>query len=145
MATFDFPREYGVDLNAKTTFGSARAIQKRIEDVVSGQIKDFLVMDEGKEVTLIGEAPSQAVRETAILLAGNVKGTARVNDDALMVQNAETKPEVSFHRVEEGHTLASISEAEYGDAGNAIQVRQANDFLLDGNEEVEPGQTIRLP
>jgi len=145
MATFDFTRDTGVKLDAETTIESARAIQQRIEDVIPGQVKDLVVMDGGTEVTVLGEAASEDVRETAILLAGNVKGIAQVNDDALMVRDAETKAAPAFRTVQSGETLASISEETYGDAGNAIQIRQANDFLLDASGDVTPGQTIRLP
>ncbi|NBC86397.1 MAG: hypothetical protein GVY25_09420, partial [Bacteroidetes bacterium] len=68
MATFDFTRDTGVALDAETTIESARAIQRRIEDVIPGQVKDLVVMDGGTEVTVLGEAASEDVRETAILL-----------------------------------------------------------------------------
>lgn len=144
MATFDFSPDAGVELDAETTIGSARAIQQRIEDVIPGQITDLLVMDGGDEVTVIGEAPTEEARETAILLAGNVKGIAHVNDDALMIKNVEEKPDPALRTVAPGETIASISEAVYGDAGNAIQIRQANAFLLDDGDAY-PGLTIRLP
>jgi hypothetical protein len=144
MATFDFSPDAGVELDVETTIGSARAIQQRIEDVIPGQITDLLVMDDGDEVTVIGEAPTEEARETAILLAGNVKGIAHVNDDALMITDTDEKPEPAFRTVEPGETLERISEEVYGDAGNAIQIRQANAFLLDDGE-AHPGLTIRLP
>jgi nucleoid-associated protein YgaU len=145
MGIFDFFRDKGKDVEAETTVDTAEAIQTMLETVMPGQIKDLVVTDTGGEVTLIGVAQNEEVREKAILMAGNVKGVSSVNDDALMVEQVEEKPEPTFYTIQKGDSLSKIAKAEYGDAMKWKALFAANEGIIEDPDLIYPGQVIRIP
>jgi len=145
MGIFDFFKDKGKEVEAETTVDTAEAIQRMLETVMPGQIKDLVVTDTGGEITLIGEAMTEEVREKAILMAGNVKGVSAVNDDALMVEEAEEKPEPKFYTIQGGDSLSKIAKAEYGDAMKWKALYEANEGIIEDPDMIYPGQVIRIP
>jgi nucleoid-associated protein YgaU len=145
MGIFDFFKDKGKDVEAETTVDTAEAIQQMLETVMPGQIKDLVVTDTGGEVTLIGVAQSEEVREKAILMAGNVKGVSSVNDDALVVEQVEEKPEPTFYTIKSGDSLSKIAKAEYGDAMKWKALFEANKGVIEDPDLIYPGQVIRIP
>lgn len=145
MGIFDFFRDKGKDVEAETTVDTAEAIQQMLETVMPGQIKDLVVTDTGGEVTLIGVAQTEEVREKAILMAGNVKGVSSVNDDALMVEQVEEKPEPTFYTIQKGDSLSKIAKAQYGDAMKWKALFEANEGVIEDPDLIYPGQVIRIP
>ena len=145
MGIFDFFRDKGKDVEAETTVDTAKAIQQMLETVMPGQIKDLVVTDTDGEITLIGLAQTEEVREKAILMAGNVKGVSTVNDDALMVEQVEEKPEPKFYTIQKGDSLSKIAKAEYGDAMKWKALHKANEGIIDDPNLIYPGQVIRIP
>ena len=92
--------------------------------------------------TLKGEAPSQAAREKAILVVGNVDHVARV-DDQMTVATAE--PESKFYTVKSGDNLSKIAKEMYGDANQYPKIFEANKPMLKDPDEIFPGQVLRIP
>ncbi|MDX1389184.1 MAG: peptidoglycan-binding protein LysM [Acidobacteriota bacterium] len=93
-------------------------------------------------VTLSGAAPSQAVREKAVLLAGNTAGVGRV-DDQLTVERPE--PEARMYTVIAGDSLSRIAKQFYGDAKKYPVIFEANRPMLKDPNKIYPGQVLRIP
>jgi len=113
--------------------------------VMPGQISDLVVTDDDGTVTLIGQAATPEVREKAILMAGNVQGVGKVNDDALTVAEVEEKPEPTFYTIQKGDSLSKIAKAQYGSAMQWKALFEANQGIIDDPDRIYPGQTIRIP
>lgn len=145
MGIFDFFKSKGREVEAETTVGTAEAIQRMLTTVLSGQISDLVVTDDDGVVTLVGEAANEEVREKAILMAGNVKGVEKVNDDALTVAEGEDEAEPNFYTIQKGDSLSKIAKREYGDAMKWKALFEANKEVIEDPDMIYPGQTIRLP
>jgi len=145
MGIFDFFRDKGKEVEATTTVETAEAIQRMLETVMPGQISDLVVTDDDGTVTLIGQAATPEVREKAILMAGNVQGVGKVNDDALTVAEVEEKPEPTFYTIQKGDSLSKIAKAQYGSAMQWKALFEANKGIIDDPDMIYPGQTIRIP
>jgi nucleoid-associated protein YgaU len=145
MGIFDFFRDKGREVEAETTVGTAEAIQRMLSTVLSGQIADLVVTDDDGVVTLVGEAATEEVREKAILMAGNVKGVEKVNDDALTVADGEDEAEPKFYTIQKGDSLSKIAKREYGDAMKWKALFEANKEVIEDPDMIYPGQTIRIP
>lgn len=145
MGIFDFFRDKGREVEAETTVGTAEAIQRMLSTVLSGQIADLVVTDDDGVITLVGEAATEEVREKAILMAGNVKGVEKVNDDALTVADDKDEAEPKFYTIQKGDSLSKIAKREYGDAMKWKALFEANEEVIEDPDMIYPGQTIRIP
>ena len=101
-------------------------------------------------VTLHGEADSEAIREKAVLLAGNIKGVEAVNDDELKVrvpagEDVPPPKTSTFYTIEKGDTLSKIAKREYGSADKWDVLFDANREVIGHPDRIYPGQTIRIP
>jgi nucleoid-associated protein YgaU len=96
----------------------------------------------GHKVTLTGNADTQATREKAVLMVGNVDGIGQV-DDQLKVANPE--PEATYYEVEKGDTLSKIAAHHYGNANKYPVIFEANRPMLKDPDEIYPGQKLRIP
>ncbi|NJK89919.1 MAG: peptidoglycan-binding protein LysM [Myxococcales bacterium] len=92
--------------------------------------------------TVSGAVDTQEIREKIILLVGNTKGVAQV-DDRLTVSNEE--PASVFHTVQKGDTLSKIAKANYGDAMKYPLIFEANRPMLKDQDLIYPGQVLRIP
>ena len=145
MGIFDFFRDKGREVEAETTVGTAEAIQRMLSTVLSGQIADLVVTDDDGVITLVGEAATEEVREKAILMAGNVKGVEKVNDDALTVADGKDEAEPKFYTIQKGDSLSKIAKREYGNATKWKALFEANEEVIEDPDMIYPGQTIRIP
>lgn len=145
MGIFDFFRDKGREVEAETTVGTAEAIQRMLSTVLSGQIADLVVTDDDGVITLVGEAATEEVREKAILMAGNVKGVEKVNDDALTVADGKDEAEPKFYTIQKGDSLSKIAKREYGNAMKWKALFEANEEVIEDPDMIYPGQTIRIP
>jgi len=92
--------------------------------------------------TIWGTAPSQMVKENAILTIGNCAGVASVDDKMEVVEKA---PEAVFYTVKSGDTLGKIAKEHLGAAGRYTEIFEANQPLLKDPNLIYPGQVLRIP
>src|SRR4030095_7927780 len=96
--------------------------------------------------TVIGQAHSQADREKAVLMVGNIDGIAHV-DDRLQVLALAANPSAErpseFYTVQKGDTRSKIAKHYYGDANKYPQIFEANRPMLSDPDKIYPGQMLR--
>ena len=116
MGLFDFIKGIGKSLTGGGE-DEAAAIQKNIETLLGGQVENLRATFDDGLVTLSGQVESQAAKEKAVLLAGNVKGVEKVSDDHLSVKpkppEAPPEPEFTFYEIVSGDSLSKIAKAHY--------------------------------
>ena len=156
MGFFDFVKGIGKKNNAQpveqpNTPAASEPSAQEIANKLLGLVKGLDLGITGLSVgynsttdlaTLKGEAPSQAAREKAILVVGNVDHVARV-DDQMTVATAE--PESKFYTVQSGDNLSKIAKEVYGDANQYPKIFEANKPMLKDPDEIFPGQVLRIP
>jgi len=130
----------------------AEAIKKEIEDSFSELPVDGLYVSvEDDTVILAGVAKDTAIKEKAILIAGNVEGEAYVNADELVSPeiiastNVRDVPEPVFYTIEKGDTLWGISSDFYKDGSKYPLIVEANLEVIKDADKIYPGQSIRIP
>ena len=130
----------------------AEAIKKEIEDSFSELPVDGLYVSvEDDTVILAGVAKDTAIKEKAILIAGNVEGVAYVNADELVSPeiiastNVRDVPEPVFYTIEKGDTLWGISSDFYKDGSKYPLIVEANLEVIKDADKIYPGQSIRIP
>lgn len=118
-------------------------------------------------VTISGTMPSQEDKEKVVLIVGNVKSIASVNDQIVVaaVGNApeatetvtieaappavtDTAPDDWSSRtytVVSGDTLSGIAKAMYGNANKYHEIFAANQPMLESPDKIYPGQVLRIP
>jgi nucleoid-associated protein YgaU len=106
------------------------------------KVQDLNVEVNGDNVTVWGQADSQATREKVILVLGNTEGIATV-DDRMTVEIPE--PEAQFHTVVKGDYLSKIAKKYYGDAMKYPVIFEANKPMLTDPDKIYPGQVLRIP
>ena len=94
------------------------------------------------QVTVHGQAPTQAAKEKVTLCCGNVSSVTSV-DNQMEVTNPE--PEAQFHDVVRGDTLSAIAKKFYGNANLYPKIFEANKPMLSDPEKIYPGQKLRIP
>ena len=127
------------DLNSK----AAAAIEKYIavQNLGVSHLKVSYDASQGK-VTVVGEAPSQAIKEKVTLCCGNVSNVTAV-DNQMTVSSPE--PEARYHDVVRGDTLSAIAKKYYGDANKYPVIFEANKPMLTHPDKIYPGQKLRIP
>lgn len=159
MGLFDFVREagskvFGGDDDDKSGAEPVRTPDMARADKARGEALEKMIggMDWGVEgldvqlsegrVTIKGQAVSQEVREKVVLLAGNTRGVAQV-DDRMSV--ADPKPEATMYTVKSGDSLSKIAKQHYGDAMKYTVIFEANKPMLKDPNKIYPGQVLRIP
>lgn len=94
------------------------------------------------QVTVHGEAPTQAAKEKVTLCCGNVSGVTSV-ENLMTVTNPE--PEAQYHDVVRGDTLSAIAKKFYGNANLYPKIFEANKPMLSDPDRIYPGQKLRIP
>jgi nucleoid-associated protein YgaU len=99
------------------------------------------------EVTLTGEAATRADYEKAALMAGNVMGISKVNNQMTIkaVPQAAAEPESQTYEIKKGDTLWAIAEKYYGNGANYPKIVEANQPMIKDADEIYPGQVLRIP
>ncbi|MDT0632370.1 peptidoglycan-binding protein LysM [Rubrivirga sp. S365] len=156
MGLLDFIKDAGKQLFDKDE-NAAETIKKEVERALGSNVPTLGVRYDKGRVTLQGEAKSQAAKEKAALIAGNVKGVTSVDDDGLRVagQRAQTAgattaaaPAASrstYYTIQSGDTLSKIAQDKYGDPGDYTKIFEANREVIEDPDKIYPGQQIRLP
>ena len=106
------------------------------------EVKNLNIVINGDTATITGEAYDQATKEKVVLVVGNSKGIATV-DDQMTVENVE--PEAQFHTVASGDTLGKIAKTFYGNAMKYPVIFEANKPMLIDPDKIYPGQVLRIP
>jgi nucleoid-associated protein YgaU len=104
----------------------------------------------GDHVSITGRASSQAEKEKAVLLLGNTRGVAVVEDHIEVVApaapaQAPAQAQARFYTVKSGDSLSKIAAEVYGDANAWRQIFDANQPLLKDPDKIYPGQALRIP
>jgi nucleoid-associated protein YgaU len=157
MGVFNFVREAGakVGLGESPSKAAAEAAKdEELHELQEGNrlLRVVLGLDLGIDkpkvkyddgvATIWGTAPSQAVREKAVLAIGNCAGVASVDDRIDVVEPA---PEALFYTVKKGDTLGAIAREHLGSAKRYPEIFEANKPMLKDANLIYPGQVLRIP
>lgn len=104
-------------------------------------VQDLSIAVKDDVATVGGVAASQTDREKVILVAGNTKGIAQV-DDQLTVRAPDP---ARYYTVVAGDSLSKIAKAEYGDPMKYPVIFDANRPMLSDPDKIYPGQVLRIP
>lgn len=144
---FDFAKDMGKKLFTSDAEAGINILQ-HIEANNPG-VNPLNVTYEGGAVTLTGRADSEAAKQKAVLMAGNVEGVESVNADGLETPPAKPaappEPEVEFYTVESGDSLSLIAKQFYGDAMKYTVLFEENREVIEDPNKIYPGQKIRIP
>ena len=149
MGLLDFLKDKGKDI-----FGGggneAEDIKKEVERALGSNVSNLTVHFNDGKVSLMGTAKSQAAKEKAALIAGNVKGVSSVDDDGLKVAGgaapaASTAGRTRYYTIQSGDTLSKIAKEHYGDSGDYNKIFDANREVIEDPDKIYPGQQIRIP
>jgi nucleoid-associated protein YgaU len=161
MGVFDFVKEAGarIGLNespseAEATEAEAAAQEERSRELRQGNRLTRLIIDaklgiedprvefDDGVATVHGSAPSQRVKENAILVVGNTAGVARVDD---RIEVDEEEEPSTFYTVQKGDTLGAIAREQLGAASRYTEIFEANRPMLEDPDRIYPGQVLRIP
>ncbi|HEX2559289.1 LysM and BON domain-containing protein [Phenylobacterium sp.] len=170
MGLFDFAREAGKSLRGGKedkieATELAEALRAQGVTIANGQI----TVRGGDTVSISGQADSQREKELAVLILGNTKGVAHVEDNITVVQRQAPRPAqatqpaqaaqpaqpaqpaqaaeppATFYTVKSGDTLSKIAQQFLGSANRYNEIFEANRPMLKDPDEIYPGQTLRIP
>lgn len=117
-------------------------VKKEIQENESTMpVDDLDVKVEGDTVVISGTAADAAARSKAVLIAGNVKGIAKVDYQNLSVQAGGDE----FYEIKSGDTLSKIAQTFYGSASRYPEIVEANKEVIKDANLIYPGQKIRIP
>jgi len=149
MGLFDFVKDVGrrvFDTDAE----AADNIKQHLEIKTSG-IKNLDVKFDDGVATICGDCTNAAVRESAILIAGNIQGVEKVVADDLSAPEpqpeapAEESESAEIYEIVSGDTLGAIAKRFYGNASKYTKIFEANRDILSDPNKIYPGQKIRIP
>ncbi len=142
MGMFGFLKDVGASL-----FGGgkneAEEIEKLLKTDLGTKITDLKVEFDDGIVTLSGNCDSHATKEKAVLLAGNIKGVEKVNDESFTAP--EPEEETEFYTVKSGDSLSKIAKNYYGNAMKYPVIFEANREVIKDANLIYPGQVLRIP
>lgn len=145
MSLFDFLANVGASILGSDPADDVKEyLNKELGDKLS---KLNVEHDDGR-VSLTGECDTQATKEKATLLAGNIKGVSVVDADKLTVTGSGSGPdhdEAEFYTIVKGDTLSHIAKHFYGDANKYPEIFEANREVIKDPDLIYPGQRIRIP
>lgn len=170
MGLFNFAREAGEALKGALGGGVDVDDLKAALKKHGVTLQNLQLTEKSGAVTVSGVADTQAEREKAILILGNVKGVERV-DETIQVarpqaaqatsapfggaaptlnqpaatQAPPSEPESKFYTVKPGDSLSEISQQFYGSAGKYGAIFEANRPMLSDPDKIYPGQVLRIP
>ncbi len=126
----------------------AEDIKEDIVEALGDSVENLQVDFNEGTVTLRGTVDSNATREKAVLLAGNVESVEHV-DDQLTLSTPEPEaaaaPAPTFYTIERGDSLWKIASKHYGDGNKWTALFEANREVIKDADLIYPGQQIRIP
>jgi nucleoid-associated protein YgaU len=156
MGLFDFAGSVGASLKKAIGLGDDEASAAELAQSLRDHgvtIEKGTISVKGDTVTISGQASDQAEREKAILIVGNTKGVAHVDDQITVAPPpaapsqaaAPPPPPSTMYTVKSGDTLSKIAKQFYGDANRYNEVFEANKPMLKDPDKIYPGQVLRIP
>jgi len=159
MGLFNFGRDHGKAPKTPISQGKEQANAQELADNLRAlgiTIEAGKITVQGDTVTITGSASDAAEKEKAILVLGNTKGVAHVNDQIQVAARpaaaqpaapapAQAVPPSQFYEVKSGDTLSAIAKQFYGDANRYSAIFEANKPMLKDPDEIYPGQVLRIP
>jgi nucleoid-associated protein YgaU len=148
MGLFNFGRDRGRDPKTPIQQGAEKANASEIAEMLRDlgiTIEGGQITVRGDTVTITGQASDQAEKEKAVLVIGNTKGVARVDDQISVTAQPANQPQSQFYEVKSGDTLSKIAKQFYGDANKYSAIFEANRPMLKDPDEIFPGQVLRVP
>lgn len=145
MSLFDFLADVGASILGSNP---ADDVKKYLEKELGDKLSRLDVSHDDGKVTLEGECDTQATKEKATLLAGNINGVSAVESGGLAVTGPGSGPghdEAEFYTIVKGDTLSGIAKQFYGDANKYPEIFEANREVIKDADLIYPGQTIRIP
>ena len=145
MGLFDFAKDVGRQL-FDTDAEAADNIRSHLEIKMTGISNLDVQFDDGV-ATICGDCINEATRNSAVLLAGNVKGVTKVVADELAFPApvVEEKEKVEYYEIVSGDTLGAIAKRFYGNASKYTRIHEANKELIPDPNKIYPGQKIKIP
>ena len=146
MGLFDFVKDVGRQI-FDTDAEAADNIKQHLEIKTTGLSNLDVQFDDGT-VTICGDCTSEAVRERAVLIAGNVLGVETVVADDLRAPKPkpeEPKEKAEIYEIVSGDTLGAIAKRYYGSASKYMKIFEANKDIISDPNKIYPGQKIRIP
>ncbi|TGV01759.1 peptidoglycan-binding protein LysM [Flavivirga rizhaonensis] len=158
MGLFSFIKDagakiFGIGTTTEEDTAEAVAEELKLEKAAAEKLKETIVdlqlqvenldifIDD--DIAIIkGLAYDQTTKEKVVLVVGNSKGIAIV-DDQMEVE--QTEPEAQFHTVISGDTLGKIAKEFYNDAMKYPVIFEANKPMLSDPDKIYPGQLLRIP
>ncbi|TXK71611.1 LysM peptidoglycan-binding domain-containing protein [Mesonia sp. HuA40] len=155
MKSFLFNKNKGVclfDFEQTTAESNAQAIQnmRNLLNIHKMSIHDLNLELADGILTVYGEVNCQKTKEIVILLLGNAKGIACVNDKMSLYQELTNGPANAnkpsqFYEITPTDNLKKIAKRFYGDESYIDKIINANKPLLTGPTDVFSGLVIRIP
>ena len=145
MGLFDFAKDVGKKL-FDTDKDAAENIKQHLDIKLTG-VKNLDVAFDDGVATICGDCANEATRDSAVLLAGDVKGVEKVVADDLTFPEPkeEEKEKVEYYEIVSGDTLGGIAKRFYGKASQYTRIHAANKELIPDPNKIYPGQKIRIP
>jgi len=142
----DFAKHVGRQI-FDTDAEAADNIKEHLDIKLSG-LKNLDVQFDDGVATISGECPNEATKNSAILIAGNIKGVEKVVADGLTFpppREEEEQEKVEFYEIVSGDTLGGIAKRYYGKASLYTRIHEANKELIPDPNKIYPGQKIKIP
>jgi nucleoid-associated protein YgaU len=145
MGLLDFAKDVGRQL-FDTDKEAAENIKQHLDIKLSG-VKNLDVAFDDGVATICGDCANEATRNSAVLLAGDVKGVEKVVADGLTFPEPkeEEKEKVEYYEIVSGDTLGGIAKRFYGKASQYTRIHAANKELIPDPNKIYPGQKIKIP
>ena len=145
MGLFDFAKDVGRQL-FDTDKEAADNIKQHLDIKLTG-VKNLDVAFDDGVATICGDCANEATRNSAVLLAGDVKGVEKVIADDLKFPEPkeEEKEKVEYYEIVSGDTLGGIAKRFYGKASQYTRIHAANKELIPDPNKIYPGQKIKIP
>lgn len=145
MGLFDFAKDVGRQL-FDTDAEAADNIKQHLEVKLTGIDNLDVSFDDGV-ATVCGNCANQATRDSAVLIAGNIKGVQKIVADELVFPEPkeEEKEKIEYYEIASGDTLGAIAKRFYGNASKYTRIHEANKELIPDPNKIYPGQKIRIP
>ena len=142
MGLFDFAADIGKSIFGIGDANASDQIKENIEANNPG-VTDLTVSLDDEICTIGGTCETAEAKEKTVLMAGNMKGVASVNGDALTAPEAEAETE--YYVIKSGDTLWAIASKFLGNGSKYPEIFEANREVIEDPDKIFPGQKIRIP